>query len=156
MRVEETLQYQYGSHLIDHLAVPGKGAPGGVEVAMGFGRSQALVPQVDGQREGGAEGVRERLGSLCLGADVTGHIQRVTEDDGRALVFAEEAGEGLQVGFDIFAHQSQNRLGGESQLVGDGDTDAASSEIEAEKARRHSRMVARRSRQAGGKIGILQ
>jgi hypothetical protein len=131
MGVEEALQYQYGSHLVDHLTVTGKGAAGGMEVAMGFGRGEALVPQVHGERKGVSEGICEGLGFGGLGADVAGHVKRVAEDDRCAPILAEETAEGFEVGFDVFAHQSQNRLGGEPQLVGDGDPDAARSEIEA-------------------------
>jgi hypothetical protein len=156
MCVEEALQYQYGSHLVDDLAMPGKGPSGGVEVAMGFGGGQPLVPEVDGQREGGAQGVGKDLSFRGLGAHIPGHIQRVAEDDGRTPVFAEQAAEGFQVGFRISADQGQNRLRGQPQLIGDGNPDATISEIEAKKARWHRRIVARRIRAGRRKKGILQ
>mgnify|MGYP001551720941 CR=1 FL=1 len=130
MCVEETLQYQYGSHLIDDLAVSGKGAASGVEVAMGFGGGQPLVPEVHGQGESSAQSVREDLSLRRLGADVAGHVERMAEDDGGAVVSAKQAAEGFQVGFRIFPHQGQDRLRGQAELIGDGNTDAAISEIE--------------------------
>lgn len=141
--VEETLQYQHGGDLVDDLAVAGKRAAGGVEMAMGFGRGQALVPEVDGEREGGAQSVGEGMGFGGLGANIAGHVQRIAQNDGGAPVFAEEATEGLQVGFDVPADESQDRLRGEPEFIGDGDPDAAVSEIKAKEARRHRRMVAR-------------
>jgi len=59
-----------GSDLIDDLAMTRAGAAGGIEVAMGFGGGQALVPQVDGEGEGCVEGFSEGVGFRCLGADV--------------------------------------------------------------------------------------
>ena len=97
MGVHKALQNQHGSDLVDNLAVAGKGTSGGVEVAMGFGGGEALVPQVDGEGEGGAEGFSEGVGFCSLGADVARHIERVAEDDGGAAEFAEKAAEGLEV-----------------------------------------------------------
>lgn len=156
MGIEEALQYQHGSDLVDHFAVPGKGPPGGVQVAVGLRRGEPLVPQVNGERESVAQDFCEGLGLRGLGADVAGHVERIAKNDGRARVFAEQAAERLQVRFDVPANERENRLGGEPQLIGDGNADAAISEIEAKKARRHSRMVARRTGEARGKIGILQ
>ena len=97
MRIEEALQNQHGSHLIDDLAMAGGGAARGVEVAMGFGRGEALVPEVDGEGEGGVEGFGEGVGFRGLGADVAGHVERIAEDDGGAAEFAEQAAEGFEV-----------------------------------------------------------
>ncbi len=156
MGVEEALQYQHGSHLIDHRAVAGKGAPGGVQVAMGLGRGQPFVPQVYGQGEGFAQRVGKGMGFCGLGADVARHVERIAQHDGRAAVFAEKAAEGFQVRLQVFAEESEDRLRREPQLIGNGNADTAITEIKAKQAGRHSRMVARGTRQAEGKIGILQ
>jgi len=153
LRIEETLQYQHGSHLVDDLAMAGKGPAGSVKVAVGFGRGQALVPEMDGQGKGVTQGVCEGLGPGGLGADVARQIKRMAEDNAGAGVFAEEAAQRFQVGLWVFADQGQDRLGGQAELVGDGDTDAATSEIEAQQARRHRGMVARQNvRQYSGSL----
>lgn len=48
---------------------------------MGFGRGEALVPEVDGEAEGSVEGFSEGVGFRGLGADVAGHVERIAEDD---------------------------------------------------------------------------
>jgi hypothetical protein len=137
--VDKALQNQHGSDLVDNFSMAGKGASGGVQVAMSLGRGEALVPEMDGEGEGLAKRFGEGVGSGGLGADVTGHIQGIAEDDGGAAVFAEEAAEGFEVLPLVFADQGENGLGGKAELVGDGDADAAASEIEAQKAGFHSR-----------------
>lgn len=140
MGVEEALQNQHGSDLIDDLAVGGKGAPGGVEMAMGFGGGEAFVPEVDGEGEGGTEGIGEGLGLGGERANIAGEMEGVAEDDGGAAIFTEEAAEGAEVLLRAFAVEGEDGLGGDAELVGDGDTDAAGTEIESEEARRH-RMI---------------
>ena len=137
--VEETLQNQHGSDLVDDFPVFGKGASGDVEMTVGFGRGEALVPQVDGEGEGFAERLGEGVGSGGLGADVTGHIDGIAEDDGGAAEFAEEAAERFEVLLRVFANQREDGLSGEAERVGDGDADAAAAEIEAQEAGLHSR-----------------
>jgi hypothetical protein len=137
--VDKALQNQHRSHLIDDFPVARKRASGGMQVAVGFGRGEALVPEVDGEGEGFAERLGEGVGSGGLGADVAGHIEGIAEDDGRAAVFAEKAAEGFEVLFQVFTDQGEEGLSGEAELVGDGDTDAAGAEIEAQKAGFHSR-----------------
>ena len=138
MGVEEALQNQHGSHLIDDLAMAGGGAAGGVEMAMGLGGGEALVPEVDGEGEGSAERFGEGVGFGGLGADVAGHVERIAEDDGGAAEFAEQAAEGFEVLLRVFADQGEDGLRGEAELVGDRDADAAVAEIEAQEAGLHS------------------
>jgi hypothetical protein len=137
--VDKALQNQHGSDLVDDLTVARKGASGGVQVAVGFGRGEALVPEVNGERKGLAERFGEGVGSGGLGADVAGHIEGIAEDDGRTAEFAKEAAEGFEVLVRIFADQGEDGLGGEAELVGDGDADTPAAEIEAQKAGFHSR-----------------
>lgn len=137
MGVEETLQNQDGSDLIDDLPVAGKGAAGGVKMAVGLGGSQPLVPKVDGEGERLPERCGKVLGSGGLRAHVAGHIKGMAEDDGRALVFAQEAAEGLEVLFRILALEGEDGLGGQAELVGDSDPDAAAAVVEAEEAGGH-------------------
>jgi len=137
--VDKALQNQHGSDLVDDFAVTGEGASGGVQVAMSLGRGEALVPEVDGEGEGLAKGFGEGVGSGGLGADVAGHIEGIAEDNGGAAVFAQQAAEGFEVLLRVFADQGKDGLGGEAELVGDGDADAAGAEIEAQEAGFHSR-----------------
>jgi hypothetical protein len=137
--VDKALQNQHGSDLVDDFPVAGQGAPGGVQVAVGLGGSEALVPEVDREGEGLAERLGESVGSGGLGADVAGHIERIAEDDSGAAVFAQEAPQGFEVLLRVFADQGEDGLSGEAELIGDGDADAAGAEIEAQEAGFHSR-----------------
>ncbi len=138
MGVEEALQNQHGSDLIDDLAMTGGGAARGMEVAVRFGRGEALVPQVDGEGEGCAKGFCKGVGFRCLGADVAGHVEGIAQDDGGAAEFAEKTAEGFEVLLRIFADQSEDGLSGEAELVRDRDPNAAVSKIEAQQAGFHS------------------
>jgi hypothetical protein len=138
MGVEETLQNQHGSHLIDDLTMAGRGAAGGLKVAVRFGRGEALVPQMHGQGEGFTKGFGEGVGFRCLGADVAGHVEGIAEDDAGTAKFSEKTGEGFEVLLRIFADQGEDGLSGETQLVGDRDPNAAVPKIEAKQAGFHS------------------
>jgi len=100
-----------------------------MQMSVGLRGGEALVPQVDGQGKSGAQGLGEGLGSFGLGAKVAGHVQRVADDDGRAAELAEEAAEGFQVLFVVFADEGEHGLSGEAQLVRDGDADAPAAKI---------------------------
>jgi hypothetical protein len=144
--VEEALQNQHGSDLVDDLAVGFAGAAGGVEMAVGFGGGEAFVPEVDGESEGFAEDFGKNLGSGGLGAEVAGKVEGIAQDDGGAVEFPEQSGEGLEILTEVAADEGEHRLGGEAQLVGDGNADTASAIIESEQARGHqetSSIVAR-------------
>jgi hypothetical protein len=136
--VEKALQDQHGGDLVDHLAVSGGGASGGVQVAMGFGGAEALIPEMDGEGEGAAEGFGEGLGADRLRADVSGKMEGVAENDLRAAKFAEQAAERLQVLLLIPANKGQHRLRGEAEFIGDGNANAAGAKIEAEQAGLHT------------------
>lgn len=115
----------------------GAGAAGGVEVAVGLGGGKSLIPKMNGEGKGIAEGGGELLGAAGLGAEVAGEVEGIAEDDGGAVEFAEEAAEGFEILAGIFADEGEHGLGGKAELIRDGDADAASAEIEAEEARRH-------------------
>src|SRR5581483_2939190 len=89
--VEIALQDQNSGDLVDHGPVLGAGAAGGVEMAVGFGGGEALVPKVYGQSEGLAQGFGKGMGFGGLGADVAGHVQGIAENNGRTAEFAQEA-----------------------------------------------------------------
>lgn len=64
-------------------------------MAVGFSGGEALVPEMDGEREGGAEDLGEDVCLRGLGAYVARHVERIAEDDGRAAEFAKKAAEGF-------------------------------------------------------------
>jgi hypothetical protein len=73
-----------------------------------------------------------------LGASVAGEVDGVADHNAHHGKAAGEAGEGAEVvagdaGADAFALESEDGLGGEAQLVGDGDADASVADVEAEK-----------------------
>ncbi len=107
-------------------------------MAVSLGGGEALVPEVDGQCEGIAEGFREGLGTGGLGADVSGQIEGVTDNDLGAAEFAEEAAEGSEVLPLVLPNEREDRLRREAQFIGDGDADPARAKIEAEDARFHT------------------
>lgn len=118
-------------------------------MAVRLGGGKAFVPEVDGKGEGGAQGVGEEAGFGGLRAEVAGKVERIAEDDGRAGVFAQQAAEGPEVLFRVFANQSEYGLRSEAEFIGDGDADAAEAEIEAQEAGWHRNIVAR-TRTEGG------
>lgn len=142
--VQEALQNQYGSHLIDNLAMAGEGPASGMQMAVCFRGSEALVPEVNRQGERGAKDIREGLSFDGLGAEIAGHVDGIADNDAAAVEFTQKASERFEVLPRIFADQSENGLSCEAKLVGDGDANAAISEIEAQKAGFHSIMLARR------------
>jgi hypothetical protein len=153
--VKEALQNQHGSDLVDDFAMAGEGSSGGVQVAVGFGGGEALVPEVNGEGKSLAEGFGKGLGSGGLGAEIAGHIEGIAEDDGCAVEFAQEAAEGFQVLFRIFPDEGEDWLRGEAELIGDGDADAATAEVKAEEARDH-RMILLRGDGIGRNGSILE
>jgi hypothetical protein len=124
------LQDEDGGYLIDDRAVLGSGAAGSVQVAVGLGSGQALVPEVDWQRGFFAKNLCKSLGFGRLGALVAGHVERIAYDDSYALVFAEKALERLQILLSICAHEGENGLRGKAERIGDGYADPPVADIE--------------------------
>lgn len=135
--VEKALQYQHGGDLIHDLAMSGASKAGGVEVAMSLSGAKPLIPKVNRQGECFTKRLRKVVSSLRLRADVAGGIERIAEHDGGTVEFAQKAAEGFEILAKVSADEGKDRLGGESQLVGDSNADAAGAEVEAQKARRH-------------------
>lgn len=139
MGVEETLQNQHGSDLVDDFPMAGKGAPGGMEMAVGFGRAEAFVPEVYGEGKRLAEGCGKGVRFGGLRAHIARHIEGIAQHDRRAAEFSKQAAEGFEVLPGVFSEQSQDRLSGQAELIGNRDADTAVSEIEAQQAGLHSR-----------------
>ena len=134
MSVEETLQNQHGGNLIDDGAVFGAWASGGVQVAVGFAGSQALVPEMD--REAGflSQDLGEGLGLGGLRTLVSGHVEGVANDDLYTAIFADEPGERFQVLLTVATNKSEDRLRGEAKGIRNRDAYAAISDVETHEA----------------------
>ncbi len=128
--VEPGLEDEDGGDLVDDVLAADGGVAGVVEVAVGLGGGEALVPEVDGEGELGAEVFGECLGLGGLGALVAGHVEGVADDGLGDVVLAEEAGDGLEVGASAGAVEGEDGLGGEAEGVGEGDADAAVADVE--------------------------
>lgn len=61
-------------------------------------------------------------------------MERVANEEGFDFVLADEAGDGFEVGAERGAVEGEERLGGEAEGVGDGETDAAVADVESEDA----------------------
>lgn len=110
-----------------------------VEVAMGFGRSEALIPKADGKAELPAQGVCEGLGAGGLRTLVAGHVERVADDGFPDRgVFAQDAGDGFEVVAKAVASggsmQGEERLRGVAEFIREREPDAAVAYIEAQHA----------------------
>jgi hypothetical protein len=127
---EVAFEDQDGGYLVYYGAVFYSGTAGGVEVAVGFGGGEPLVPEVNG--EGGlvAEHPGEGLNLVCLGALISRHVEGVADDNFDTRIFADEPVEGFQVLLAIGADEGEDGLGGEAEGIGNGNTDAAVSYVE--------------------------
>ena len=128
---------------------------GGVEEGVGVVGGEALIEEVVG--EGGvgfAKGRGEDLGFDGLGAGCAVSVERVADEEGFDFVLADKAGDGLEVCTEGGSVEGEERLGGETEGVGDGDADAAVSNVEREDAggwRLFGHKVSVRAEALGGK-----
>jgi hypothetical protein len=129
--VEEALQNENGGYLVDDGTMLGAGASGVEEMPVGFGGGQALVPEVDWQASFVAENLGKGLRLGGLRALISGHVKRIADDDLVAVVFTDEASKGFEVLSAVGAREGEDGLGSQAERIGDGDTDAAISNVEA-------------------------
>ena len=61
-------------------------------------------------------------------------MERVADEEDFDVVLADEAGDGFEVGAEGGAVEGEEGLGGETERVGDGETDAAVANVERESA----------------------
>ncbi len=142
---QEGFEQEDGGQLIDDVfavdglamaAAGGAGVvAGGVEQGVGVEGGEALVEQVVlecgvGWLQGGGKG----SGFGGLRAQGAGGVERVAYDESGDGVLADEAGYGLEVGAVGGAVDREERLGGEVELIGDREADAAVTDIERERA----------------------
>ena len=127
--VKKALQDEHGGYLVDHGAPIGWQATGGIQMTMGFGGGEPFIPQRHLHPGMELQRVGEGLRLQRLGTDVARHVQRVAHHDPGTAVSAYQPGEGAEVRAPVLAHQGEDGLGGEPQLVRDGDPDPAITHI---------------------------
>lgn len=64
---------------------------------MGFGGAHALIPKMHGQMEFGTQGLCKFFGGQGAGAAIAGEMDGPSDDDGRALIAADQAANGADV-----------------------------------------------------------
>jgi hypothetical protein len=140
---EEALEKEGCGDLIDDVCAVQTGGTAGrtggvageIEEGVGVVGGEALVEEMVG--EGGVgfpQGLREGLGLGGLGAGRAVSVQRIADEEDFYLVLSDEAGDGFEVGAEGGAVESEERLGGEAEGIGDGETDAAVTDVESERA----------------------
>jgi len=72
------------------------------------------------------------FGGLCAGRAVG--VEGVADEEDFYFVLADETGDGFEVGANGGAMEGEERLGGEAEGIGDGDADAAVTDVERERA----------------------
>ncbi len=85
-------------------------------------------------RVGLLEGLGEGLGLGGLGAGGAVGVQGIADQEDFDFVLADEARDGFEVGAKGGAVEGEERLRGEAERVGDGETDAAVADVEREGA----------------------
>jgi hypothetical protein len=129
--VEPGLQNEDGCNLIDDALATDGCVASVVEMAMGLGGGEPLVPEVDCDSELSANLFCKSLGLSGLRALISRHIKRVANYRLGDGVLAEDAGDGLHVGSAVGAVQGEERLRGEAEGIGESDADAAVAYVEA-------------------------
>jgi hypothetical protein len=102
---------------------------------VGLGGTEALIPQVNRKVEFGAETVGKFFRREGAGTAVAGEMNRPSNDNLRAGMAPQQATQGTQIVARIGMDNGEQGLGGQAKLVGEGDTDATRTMIEAENAR---------------------
>lgn len=134
MGVEPALQDEDGGDLVDDILSVARGPADGIEMAVGLGGAEALIPQVNGQIEFGAEGVGKFFRGKGARAAVAGEMNRPSHDNFRAGIASQQTPQRAEIVARIGMDEGEQGLGGEAELVGQGDADAPRTVIEAENA----------------------
>jgi hypothetical protein len=155
------LQDEGGGELVDFAAGSlARVLAAGFEGGMSLGGGEALVPEMNG--EGGTVGSgvvapldgrfgKERLefidkamDAVGLAAAISGEVERIADDDSGAVVTACESEDGALIAAGLGALDREERLRN-AEGIGERDTDAAGTDIEAEprlELRAHAAMIA--------------
>ncbi len=165
LRVEPALQNKGGGELVDFAAGSlARVVAGGLEGGVRLGGGEALVPEMNG--EAGAVGgsvfrgvfvplgrrfgderlefIDKAMDALGLAAAISGEVQRIADDDAGAVVTACQSEDGALIAAGLGALDSEERLRN-AERIGERDTDAAGTDIEAEprlELRAHAAMIA--------------
>jgi hypothetical protein len=123
--VKKTLQNEHGGYLIDDGTPIGRHAAGGIQVTMGFGGGEPFVPQRHLHTCVEVERVGEILRLERLRTDVAGHVERIAHHHPVTSILAYQPGQRAEILAPVLTHQGKDGLGGEPQLVGNGDPDPA-------------------------------
>ena len=124
------MQDQDRGHLIDDFLVFLAGVARFVEELMGFARGEALVPEVDAKTSELAQFGGELLRFDGARARFARKLERVAYHDAGNGVAAGKPGDGTQVVAAVAMNfEGENGLGGEAELVGNGNADALCADI---------------------------
>jgi hypothetical protein len=96
------------------------------------------------------ESLGEGLGLGGLGAGRAVGVEWIADEEDVDFVLADEAGDGLKIGTEGGAVEGEEGLGGETEGVGDGETDAAVADVECEGAGMGHGVSVRGRQVAGG------
>ncbi len=139
---EEGFQEEHGGDLIDDLCsllAAGFGAwcwTRAVEDGVGFSGGEALIEEVDD--EGGvlrSERIGEGFCLESLGTEVARGIERETNNEAGNRMFAQQAGDGFEIGPQAGSVEREEGLGGEAEGIREGEADPAVTDIEGEDTR---------------------
>jgi hypothetical protein len=122
-RFHPILEDEDGGELIDHGSALFDGHIGFAEDAIGFDGGQALVPEMDGKVEILLEYGYELPHFLGLAAFGAAHAEREADDELDDAILLDDGSEGGKVGSLVLAANGDESLGGETEGVGDGQTD---------------------------------
>lgn len=130
--VEPVLQDEYGGDLVnDFFPVAGATADG-IEMAVGLGGTQPFIPEVHRQVKFSAKAVGKFLRREGARAAIAGEMDRPSNDNLRAGIATQQATERTQIAPRIGMNKGKQGLGGQAELVGDGDADALRTMVETE------------------------
>ncbi len=109
---------------------------GEIEKGMGVVGGETLVEEVVGEGGVGFLGGHgsKGLGLGCLGTGCAVGVQGVADDKGFDFMLADEAGDCFEVGAEGGAVEGEEGLGGETERVCDGETNAAVADVQREGA----------------------
>jgi len=132
--VHKGLQDEDGGHAIYRGGAFFDREFGFAEEAVGLDRGEALVPEMDGELELGAEVVGKFFDPDGLSRIGSGEAEGKADDDFGDIVIPDHLCELLEVSTLVAALEGVNALGGDAEQVGDGHADAAVADIESEEA----------------------
>ena len=139
---EKTFQQQHGRDLVDGLRAVQASSfagdlPGRIQQRMSIHRCQPFVDEMEDElgmrwRKELAQSFRERFRFFRLRTWASVSMQRIADDDDFYFVLTNEARNGFQVRAQRCSAESEERLRGDAESIGDGDADAAIANVQRE------------------------